>query len=479
VDDATFARRLYLDLIGRVPKQSELKIFLEKTNSSKRSELIDQLLLSDEHATHLAEVLDAILIGRTDVDQLKKRIDAKWFEYLTKAVRENRPWNQVAREMVLARPSNPETRGASWYLFSRKDKHQDIAEAVSKDIFGVRIDCAQCHDHPLADEIKQKHYWGLVAFFNRSKNIDMPQGPAISESAIGGFSDFANLEGSSSPNELHFLADRYVEEARPAKDTKEEERDDLYVAVSEHEPKIPKFSRREQFVEKVLADHPLLGKAMVNRLWGWMMGRGIVHPVDSLDSYHPASHPELLDWLSRDFAASGYDVRRLIKALASSKAYQLASASSGHSDPKWFATALSKPLTAEMLQRSMLIVLDPTEPSKWNTLEQQVVFTNLFPDVLTEESIANVAQGLLLSNGASISELVSVKQSNFLKAIEASENNETLIDGLFNGILGRTPDESERAYCNKYLNDRCDRRAHAIDGLAWAFITSAEFRFNH
>ncbi len=479
IDDVSFARRLYLDLIGRVPKPTEVQEFLAQTESTKRAALIDHLLVSDEHAEHLAEVLDAILIGRTNADQVKKRTDSGWIAYLQNAVHDNRPWSQVAREVVLARPTNPEARGASWYLYSRKDKHQDIAEAVSKDIFGVRIDCAQCHDHPLADEIKQKHYWGLVAFFNRSKNADTPAGPRISESAIGGFSDFANLEGSSSPNELRFLQDRYVDEMRPAKDVKEEERDDLYVSVNESEPKVPKFSRREQFVEKVLADHPLLAKAMVNRLWAWMMGRGLVHPVDSIDSFHPASHPQLLDWLSRDFASSGYDVRRLIKALASTKAYQLSSSNLGNSDPKWFATALPKPLTAEMLQRSMLVVLDPLDPDKWNAIEHRVAFANLFPDVLAEESIANAAQGLLLSNGESITELVSVKQSRFLQGLVSVTESAVLIDRLFYEILGRKPDNDEISQCMDYMSKRAERRYAAIEGMSWALITSAEFRFNH
>ena len=479
VDDSTFARRLYLDCVGRVPRPKELQDFLAQTTSTKRATLIDQLLVSDEHAEHLAEVLDAILIGRTNVDQVKKRTDAGWIDYLRNAVRTNRPWNHVAREMVLARPTSPDVRGASWYLYSRKDKHQDIAEAVSKDIFGVRIDCAQCHDHPLADEIKQKHYWGLVAFFNRSKNVDTPQGPRISESAIGGFSDFSNLEGESLPNELRFLEDRYVEEPRPTKDVNEVDRDDLYNALGDIDPKVPKFSRREQFVEKVLSDHPLLGKAMVNRLWGWMMGRGLVHPVDSIDSFHPPSHPELLDWLSRDFAASGYNVGRLIKSLASTRAYQLASANTGSIDPKWFTTALPKPLTAEMLQRSMLVVLDPVDPSQWNAMDQRVAFANLFPDVLTEESIANVAQGLMLSNGKSISDLVTLKHSRFLQSLADGTDNALAIDCLFNGILGRKPDVDEVNYCSGYINGRTDSRDHAIEGLAWALITSAEFRFNH
>jgi hypothetical protein len=478
VNDSTFTRRVYLDLLGRPPRQTERDNFLSTTNSTKREDLINQLLSSNEHAVHLAEVLDAILIGRTNVDQVQKRSTAGWLSYLENAIHDNRPWNQVAREMVLARPSSAESRGAAWYLYARKNKHQDIAEAVSKDLFGVRIDCAQCHDHPLADEIKQKHYWGLVAFFNRSKNIDTAQGPRISESAIGGFSDFANLEGSSSPNELRFLEDRFIEEVRPAKDVKEVDSEELYISAVGTDPKVPKFSRREQFVEKVLADHPLVAKAMVNRMWGWMMGRGLVHPVDALDSYHPASHPELLEWLSRDFAASGYDVRRLIKAIACTRAYQLESSNSSNVDPKWFASALPKPLTAEMLQRSMVLVLDPVDADRWKTLDKRVVFTNLFPDVLTEESIANVAQGMMLTNSESMAELVSVKHSRFLQDLKTEKENPSAIDQLFLGILGRKPESDEMEYCSIYLDARADHD-RAVEGLAWALITSAEFRFNH
>lgn len=220
----------------------------------------------------------------------------------------------MAEEILLAR--SEEKLGANWYLYARKEKPEAIAEAVSKDFFGVRIDCAQCHDHPLSSEILQKHYWGLVAFFNRTKNVGPHKKPMLSESAIGGFSEFSNIEGESFPNELVFLGDRRVEEPRPAKDAKPEDSPDLYVSIDKEEYRIPKFSRRQAFIENVLHDHPLLAKSMVNRMWGWMMGRGLVHPVDAIDSYHPASHPELLDWLSQDFAKSGYDVRRLIKGLA-------------------------------------------------------------------------------------------------------------------------------------------------------------------
>jgi Protein of unknown function (DUF1549)/Protein of unknown function (DUF1553) len=486
-DDPTFLRRIYLDLVGRIPKSDEANAFLARTDSMKRVALIDSLLESEEHSDHFAEVLDAILIGRTDIDQLRRRTNAGWIAYLKRAIHDNRPWNEVAQEILLARSSSPQDRGANWYLYARNNKPQDIAEAVSKDFFGVRIDCAQCHDHPLASEIEQRHYWGLVAFFNRSKNVDTPQGPGLSEAAIGGFSEFSNLEGQSLPNELVYLGNRRVEETRPNKETKEEERDDLYIASSEPASRVPKFSRRERFVEDVLKDHPLLSKGTVNRLWAWMLGRGLVHPVDALDSYHTPSHPGLLDWLSRDFAKSGYNMRRLLRSLALTRAYQLASTEEKFTDPQWFSSSISKPLTAEMLQRSMLVAMAPENPENWNKLEHRTSFAKLFPDVLAEESISNVSQGLLLTNGQSINELVSVKHSGFLKALQSlqtvendtSEVDSTLVTQLFAGILGRKPDAQELEHCLAYMSRRVERRDQAIEGIAWSIITSAEFRFNH
>ncbi|MCU0715699.1 MAG: DUF1549 and DUF1553 domain-containing protein [Pirellula sp.] len=478
-DDAEFVRRLYLDLVGRVPSLVERESFLADDSIHKREQLIDQLLASAEHAKHLAEVYDAILIGRTSREELSKRTEAGWVEYLEESVRENKRWDRVAEEILLAR--SEEKLGANWYLYARKEKPEAIAEAVSKDFFGVRIDCAQCHDHPLSSEILQKHYWGLVAFFNRTKNVGPHKKPMLSESAIGGFSEFSNVEGESFPNELVFLGDRRVEEPRPAKDAKPEDSPDLYVSIDKEEYRIPKFSRRQAFIEKVLHDHPLLSKSMVNRMWGWMMGRGLVHPVDAIDSYHPASHPELLDWLSQDFAKSGYDVRRLIKGLAMSRTYQLESSTSSAADPKWFTYSIPKPLTAEMFQRSLLTVLEPKEEKKWNNRQHRTDFAKRFPDVLAEESMSNVNQSLMLTNGDWLNHLLLPDNSKWTERLisETSMSDESLLREVFLRALGREPDHEEVARLQSFLVERRDRRTRAILDLVWAVVTSAEFRFNH
>ncbi len=354
-----------------------------------------------------------------------------------------------------------------------------MAEAVSKDLFGVRIDCAQCHDHPLADEIGQRHYWGLVAFFNRSKNCDTPWGKGLGESAIGGFSEFANVEGQSQANELVYLGDVKVAEARPGKDVKEVDADDLYHATVDGQPRVPKFSRRQKFVEEVARHNPLIARAMVNRLWGWMMGRGIVHPVDCLDSYHPASHPELLDWLQRNFVNSGYDVRKLIRGIALSDTYQLASAQPEQVDPQWFSHGLTKPLTAEMLHRSWLTVFQPEDPGRWEALPVRAEIIKNFPDVMADETQSTVAQGLLLTNGSLINQLAEASNSKFIKRLSAQSDNGQCIEELFLQCFGRAPDEDEKQQCMQLLETPASSRNQALHSLAWALVTSAEFRFNH
>ncbi len=478
-DDATFVRRVHLDLIGRIPTRDELVRFTQNSDSRKRSQLVDALLESTEHAQHMAELFDAMFLGRAEVPGMQRRAEAGWTNYLQTVFAKNRPWNEVVEELLLARPASQELRGSAWYLVSRNDKHQEMAEAVSKDLFGVRIDCAQCHDHPLADEIGQRHYWGLVAFFNRSKNCDTPWGKGLGESAIGGFSEFANVEGQSQANELVYLGDVKVAEARPGKDVKEVHADDLYHATVDGQPRVPKFSRRQKFVEEVARHNPLIARAMVNRMWGWMMGRGIVHPVDCLDSYHPASHPELLDWLQRNFVNSGYDVRKLIRGIALSDTYQLASAQPEQVDPQWFSQGLTKPLTAEMLHRSWLTVFQPEDPGRWEALPVRAEIIKNFPDVMADETQSTVAQGLLLTNGSLINQLAEASNSKFIKRLSAQSDNGQCIEELFLQCFGRAPDEDEKQQCMQLLETPASSRNQALHSLAWALVTSAEFRFNH
>ena len=151
--DTVFVRRAYLDLVGRIPTVEESGTFLQDGRSDKRAQLIQVLTTSEDYAQHFADMFDALLMGRTSQRNYDERSKHQWRSYLERVFRENQSWNDVVAEILLARPASNDDRGAVWFLFERKEKHQEIAEAVAPAFFGIRIDCAQCHDHMSAHEI--------------------------------------------------------------------------------------------------------------------------------------------------------------------------------------------------------------------------------------------------------------------------------------------------------------------------------------
>ncbi len=375
-------------------------------------------------------------------------------------------------------------------------------------MFGLQVKCAQCHDHMVAREIKQAHYWGMVAAFNRSKNVDTPKGPGVAESAIGGFVSFANLKKESQPALLTFFNGRSIEEQRPKEGEKENDAPELYIVppgrqteASETRPQrrrrqaaskadevaVPKFSRRQAFADAVTKDNPLLARAMVNRMWALLFGRGIVHPVDLMDSKHPASHPELLDWLSRDFERSGYDVKRLIRTLCNTKAYQLDSRAARRGQakspaPETFARALDKPLSAEQLLRTLLVATgnQPDQDGKIAGLSERdlrYAFIAQFPDLFPAEYNATLAQAMFLSNSPLFDQLLTARGDNLVARLAAENNAEARVRRAFDAVFAREPDREELRECVAYLAARSPEAG--AKQLLWAMLSSAEFQLNH
>ena len=397
VDDRTWCRRIHLDLAGRIPTTAELDEFLGSRSKTKRSALVDRLLQSDDYAVRMRELWDVMLMGRPKREnQEERRKQNGWWSFLENAFRTNGPWNETVRDFLIARPDKPENQGAYWFLFERRNEHQAIAEAVAPVVYGTKIDCAQCHDHPLAREIKQAHYWGLVAAFNRSKNVE--GGNAVAESAVGGFVNFTNLKKESQPAVIALLTGRTIEEVRPSGDEKEKDSDDNYVDP-QAKPRVPRFSRREAFADAVTRDNPLLARAFVNRMWSVLLGRGIVHPADEINARNAPSHPELLEWLSQDFAAHQYDIRRLVRGIVLSRVYALQPAAAA---PERFAGALERPLSAEQLARSWRIASGLTAED--NSLRRAVV--KAMPEILPKEYNATFQQAQFLSCSPALAEIL-------------------------------------------------------------------------
>jgi len=484
-DDATLVRRVFLDLAGRIPTASERAKFLEDKSSGKYAALVDGLLKSPEYARRMREVFDTLLMGRTSAGGQSTRRDRRWHAFLEDAFLRNRPWNTVVYDLLVARAGEGPRAGASWFLAERNNSHQSMAEAVAPVVYGVKIGCAQCHNHPLAWEIQQRHYWGLVAAFNRSRNVDTESGPAVAESAVGGFINFANLKKESQPAKLVFLNGAMVDETIPGDGVKETDDPALYVVPPVGEGKrpvtaaVPRFSRREMFARSATTtDNPLLARAMVNRLWALFLGRGLVHPVDEIDSKHRPSHPELLEWLARDFERNGYDVRRLVRGLLLTNAYRMGTRPAGATVPRpeSFARAVERPLTAEQIARSVRVALG-ADPNTIAEGEWEQVAMGAHPQVMPNTYNPPLALALALTNGKVFDTILRPAPGNTAQRLLDLPDPRARVHAAFALVLGRSPEPDEMGACVKLLSSA--RPEAGVRDLLWALTTGAEFQVNH
>jgi mono/diheme cytochrome c family protein len=466
VDERTWCRRVYLDLAGRICTTAELQAFLDAPADSKRAALVDRLLASDEYPSHMRELWDVFLMGRPKrertEDQRKKN---GWWAFLENGFRSNRPWNDMVRAILLARPNQPEDSGASWFLYERRDDYQSIAEAVAPVVYGTKINCAQCHDHPLVREIKQAHYWGLVAAYNRGKNVE--GGADIAESAVGGFVNFTNLKKESQPAMVTLLSGGNVKEDRPATDQKEEDSDDKYVDPKA-KVRVPKFSRRAAFTDAATRNNPLLARAFVNRLWSAFLGRGIVQPADEMNARNAPSHPELLDWLAQDFAEHQYDIRREVKGILLSRVYALGTV---EAPPETFAGAIERPLSAEQLARSWRIAAGL--PPEDDALRRATI--TALPDVLPKDYNATYQQAQFLANSSLLAGILKPESASTMTRLTALPDPAARVREAFLATYARLPDAEEAAQAKSFLKSRSKQPVEADRDLLWAMMTSAEF----
>lgn len=317
--DAEFLRRLYLDLTGRIPTSAEARAFLDDTSPDKRARLADQLLSSPGYAEHMATVFDVMLMERRPDKHVKAD---EWREFLLASFRENKSYSTLASEMLGADGVDAARRAAAKFTMDRDLTVDLLTRDVGRVFFGMDLECAQCHDHPLVNDYFQADYYGIYAFFNRSYIFqpDKKQPAVIAEKAEGDVkfkSVFTGDEGDTRPR---LPGDQQIEEPTFKKGEEYKVKPDPKKNTVRP---VPNYSRREVLAKLVQeGKNDAFRKNIVNRLWAHMIGRGLVHPVDFHHGANPASHSELLDELANEFAASGFDIRSFLREIALSNAYQ-------------------------------------------------------------------------------------------------------------------------------------------------------------
>jgi Protein of unknown function (DUF1549)/Protein of unknown function (DUF1553) len=520
--DSEYLRRAYLDLSGMIPTSSEARAFLDDPSPYKRQRLIDRLLAGPEYARRMQDVFDVMLMERRNDVHVPA---AQWQAFLRSAFAENVPYNRLVGQVLSADGTDPKTRGAAKFYLDRLAEPNSLTRDIGRMFLGRDLQCAQCHDHPLVDDYKQAHYYGLYAFLNRTTLFDGGKNGSVLAEKADGAVTFASVfkkkvSHQTGPRILDGPA--VVEPAVP--------KGAEYLVAPEKQNKvrpIPRYSRRAELAPMLTSGAvPEFNRNIVNRLWAMMMGRGLVHPVDMHHADNPPSDGELLDLLAREFVAMGYDVKAFLRELAFTRAYQRSSEPPPGATASAEGTATSnllvfplKPLTPEQLAWSVMQGLglvaaakvqaeeglhgrDPKlraifqTDAKRRSLRASMIeeaihaklqsgvtpFVRQFaasagqPQDATEPT---VHQALFLSNGGTVQAWLAPSTDKLIGRLAAITDNTCIVEELYLSLYSRRPTDDERAESARYLVERGKERAPALQEMAWALLASTEFRFNH
>ncbi|MGH7127467.1 MAG: DUF1549 domain-containing protein [Planctomycetaceae bacterium] len=492
LDDAGLLRRTTLDLAGRIPASREVREYVASADADKRTRAVEALLASPDYAFHHRNWLDGFLLA-------DKKTDAEWRDWLLAAARENRPWDAMFRAMMLGNADDPDPQQtpALAFLKARANSVDDMANDTSRLFFGVSINCAQCHDHPLVEDWKQDHYFGFQSFFNRTY---LTKSDHLAEKSDGEVK-FKTVLGEEKEAAFLFLTGATVDEPDIDKsdEQRKAEREEVRRQMKEKDlppPKPPEFSPRAEFVRLALenSDPNYFARSIVNRLWVRFFGRGLVNPPDQMHSANEASHPQLLAWLERDLVTHGYDLKRLIRGIVLSRTYARSSRWDRPGDPPYvstFAIAVPRPLSPRQYSLSLLIASHNPEslpgldkPDDWEKRRHDLenAANGLAGEIERpgENFQVSVDEALFFSNNDRIeSEHLRDSNDRLVGRLKQIEDRRQMIATAFEAILSRPPAEDEFAAVEAYLAEREDRRVEAIQQVVWALLTSPEVRFNH
>lgn len=482
-DDPTFVRRVTLDIAGRLPTPEETTAFLADSHAGKRDKLIDRLLESPGYADFFANKWSALLRNKR-VNPADVRGNYAFHAWVRESLQSNKPYDQFVREVVSASGDMAANPAAIWYRQANTPTLQ--LEDTAQLFLGTRLQCAQCHHHPY-DRWSQRDYYSMSAFFS---TVTRKPGSKMGEEVI-----FARHDRSFGVNK---------------KDGKE-----VPVAGLGGEPMdIPADQDPRMALSDWMArpDNKFFAPSLVNRYWKHFFGRGLVDPEDDMRETNPATHPELLDALAKDFVASKFDLKHLVRTIARSSTYQLSALPNRYNGPDrhHFSRFYPRRLNAEVL----LDAVDQVTKSGTtftnlpagtravqlpdNSFNAESYFLTVFgrPESSSaceceRSADASLAQSLHLFNGADIQGKLSSDAGRAAAlTAEKERSDEERVRELYLWAYARQPDAEELklavAHLARVPNDKDGKplaseaaRRQAFEDVLWALINTKEFLFNH
>lgn len=479
-DDATFIRRVTLDIAGRLPTVDETKSFLADPSAGKRDVLIDRLLDSGDYADYFANKWSALLRNKRSAPN-EQRGNYLFHAWIRRSIYENKPYDQFVREIITASGEVSTNPPVEWYtqVGTTKAALEDTAQLF----LGTRIQCAQCHHHPY-EKWSQKDYYQLSAFFTQVQR---------EPTATGDFVVYTRRAPAVATN---IRNGRAVQPAGlGAKPISIDVDDDARTALVDW---------------MVAPQNPLFAPALVNRYWKHFFNRGLVEPEDDLRETNPATNPELLRALAQHFIASKYDLKDLVRTICRSNTYQLTAMPNRYneSDKQNYARFYPKRLTAEVLLDSVDTVTgsvgnfeDVPAGTRAvqlpdNSFNASSYFLTIFgrPEASSaceceRSNAASLAQSLHLLNSQDILAKIDAPSGRAIRlADDPSQDGDAKVQQLYLLALSRAPTNDELSAARQYISrTRRDKSgtAHpmptreAFEDITWALLNTKEFLFNH
>ncbi len=519
--DSEFLRRVSFDLIGLPPSYQEAEAFLESSHPDKRSQLVSELLDSDDYGVHRSSVLMAEIIeGRV----IKQRLPMESFEkYFETSFNGDKPYDQMVREMVLASGDTSEN-GATYMVVTHQANPEDLTGTVSRLFNGTQLRCVQCHDDKFGDW-KQTDFWGTAAFFARTdvrpneKMGNRLLSVVVSDRKKG---EIVIPEGGVTPS----LKGLPKEERRKARREMlmAERRGAIAPAFLGDPVTVKKNQNRREVLARLVTspENTLFARSTVNRVWSEMFGKGLIEPVDDIHEKDAGEWEPLLQTLSEDFARSGHSLKRLYGLLAMTETYQRTSES--EDDIKGleasFARSRMRPHSPEVLLNAILRtshaekqMAKQEEKMGRKSLRNRVLekFSFAFGNdegnrVLSFE--ATIPQALMMMNDPIIERAIAPAPGSLLMDIaQETKEPQERIRLLYLAALSREPNEHEMNDAMEYLSEslaadrqpvlvadiggNTDRRkggrsfrnlrkqAEPYQDVLWALMNTSEFLYNH
>lgn len=482
-DDATFLRRIFLDGIGSLPTTEEVVAFLDSTDPEKRRKAIDRVLglrgdpAQDVHNDQYTAywTLKWADLLKNSSGNLGERNMWAFHNWLRESFRTNKPMDRFVMELLSAK-GNPLAVGPANYFLTARNP-TEMGESTAQLLLGVRLACAQCHHHPF-EKYGQADYYGFAAFFQRvgSKYLQ-PQGVLSGESIV-----IVKMTGEMNAPRIGVVKPTPID----------------------GEPVDHPIDRRIALAEWLTAPgHDQFARNIANRYMGYLLGRGIVHPVDDVRATNPASNPQLLDALAKDFRANKFDLKQLLRTIMNSRLYQLESQPTAEnlSDDRFYSHYPVKRLAAEplldavnyatgMQTRFINPQLGSAVPLGTRAIElPDATYSDPFLNAFGKPKRAtvcecertpdeNLSQALHTLNGEVVAAKIADPKGRIARLVSEKHSHEQIVQELYLTTLSRRPTPAELQASREFLLEIGDP-AECYQDLLWALLNSKSFLFAH